>query len=115
VKIDGNVCGKGAIHHREFAMASGEMSETEFIDFLGNALGLLRRNSKAGSVHFVCMDWRHVGELLVAGKRTYSALFNLCVWAKDNGGMGSFYRVFLPLHLGNCTIVPSDPVDTHID
>jgi DNA modification methylase len=92
VKIDGNVCGNGAIRHREFAMASGEMSESEFVDFLSKALDLLRVNSKPGSVHFVCMDWRHAGELLIAGKRTYDTFLNLCVWAKDNGGMGSFYR-----------------------
>ena len=92
VKIDGNVCGKGAIRHREFAMASGEMSEAEFISFLNKALGLLGRHSKTGSVHFICMDWRHAGELLMAGKQTYDTFLNLCVWAKDNGGMGSFYR-----------------------
>jgi DNA modification methylase len=92
VKIDGHVCGKGAIRHREFAMASGEMSEAEFISFLNKALGLLGRHSKMGSVHFVCMDWRHAGEILTAGKQTYDTFLNLCVWAKDNGGMGSFYR-----------------------
>jgi DNA modification methylase len=92
VKIDGNVCGKGAIRHREFAMASGEMTEAEFLSFLSRALGLLVRHSKTGSVHFICMDWRHAGELLMAGKQTYQTLLNLCVWTKDNGGMGSFYR-----------------------
>ena len=68
------------------------MTEAKFIDFLGRALGLLERHSKPGSVHFICMDWRHVGELLTAGKQTYDTLLNLCVWAKDNGGMGSLYR-----------------------
>jgi DNA modification methylase len=92
VRIDGNVCGKGAIRHREFAMASGEMSEAEFTGFLNKALGLLGRHSKMGSVHFICMDWRHAGEILSAGKQTYDTFLNLCVWAKDNGGMGSFYR-----------------------
>ncbi len=92
VRIDGHVCGKGAIRHREFAMASGEMTEAEFIGFLNKALGLLGRHSKMGSVHFICMDWRHAGEILTAGKQTYDILLNLCVWAKDNGGMGSFYR-----------------------
>jgi DNA modification methylase len=92
VKIDGNVCGKGAIRHREFAMASGEMSEAEFVSFLSKALALLGSFSKAGSVHFICMDWRHAGELLLAGKQMYDAFLNLCVWAKDNGGMGSLYR-----------------------
>lgn len=92
VKIDGNVCGKGAIRHREFAMASGEMTEAEFTGFLNKALGLLGSHSKMGSVHFICMDWRHAGEILTAGKQTYAAFLNLCVWAKDNGGMGSLYR-----------------------
>jgi DNA methylase len=92
VKIDGNVCGKGAIHHREFAMASGEMTEAEFFDFLCTALSLLERHSRSGSVHFICMDWRHAAELLLAGKKAYDTLLNLCVWMKDNAGMGSLYR-----------------------
>jgi DNA modification methylase len=75
VKIDGNVCGKGAIRHREFAMASGEMTEAEFVSFLNRALGLLTRHSKIGSVHFICMDWRHAGEILTAGKQTYDTCF----------------------------------------
>jgi DNA modification methylase len=92
VEIDGNVCGKGSIHHREFAMASGEMSEAEFITFLTASLRLLARFSTPGSVHFIFMDWRHMSELLEAGKRCFGELLNLCVWIKSNGGMGSFYR-----------------------
>jgi DNA modification methylase len=92
VAIDGNVCGKGAIRHREFSMASGEMSEAEFVAFLHTALRLLSRYSTGGSVHYTFMDWRHVGELLAAGRQVYDSLLNLCVWVKDNGGMGSFYR-----------------------
>jgi hypothetical protein len=92
VPIDGNVGGLGAIHHREFAMASGEMDEAEFIAFLTRALGLLAANSLDGSLHFICMDWRHMGELLAAGRGTYTELKNLCVWTKDNAGMGSLYR-----------------------
>jgi len=92
VPIDGNVGGLGAIRHREFAMASGEMSEAEFTTFLSRALTLLARFSRDGSLHFVCMDWRHMGELLAAGKQAYTELKNLCVWAKDNAGMGSLYR-----------------------
>jgi DNA modification methylase len=92
VPIEGHVGGLGAIHHREFAMASGEMTEAEFTAFLSRALGLLARFSRDGSLHFVCMDWRHMGELLAAGKQAYTELKNLCVWAKDNAGMGSLYR-----------------------
>jgi len=92
VRIDGNVCGQGAIRHREFRMASGEMSEREFSDFLCQALSHLERHSSDGSVHFICMDWRHAAEILLAGKKAYDTLLNLCVWTKDNGGMGSLYR-----------------------
>jgi DNA modification methylase len=92
VQIDGNAIGKGAIHHREFAMASGEMSEYEFTSFLRTCLNLLAKNSLDGSVHFIFIDWRHLGELLTAGRQVYDELLNLCIWVKNNGGMGSFYR-----------------------
>ena len=92
VCIDGHVSGNGSVRHREFLMASGEMTEFEFISFLSSSLRLLARYSTSGSVHFVCMDWRHMSELLVAGKQVYDSLLNLCVWVKNSGGMGSFYR-----------------------
>ncbi|TLY72881.1 MAG: site-specific DNA-methyltransferase [Gammaproteobacteria bacterium] len=92
VPIEGHVSGLGAIRHREFAMASGEMNEAQFTEFLARAFGLLARFSLEGALHFICMDWRHMGELLAAGKRAYTELKNLCVWAKDNAGMGSLYR-----------------------
>jgi DNA modification methylase len=92
VRIDNNVCGKGSIHHAEFIMASGEMSPAEHIAFLTTTLRLLSRFSNGGSVHFICMDWRHIAELLAAGNQVYSELLNLCVWVKNNGGMGSLYR-----------------------
>jgi len=92
VEIDGNVSGLGAIHHREFAMASGEMNEAEFTAFLGRTFLYLAGQSIEGSIHFICMDWRHVSEVLAAGKQAYSELKNLCVWAKDSAGMGSLYR-----------------------
>jgi len=92
VEINGNVSGKGSVRHREFEMASGEMSESEFISFLTSSLQLLARHSSNGSVHFICMDWRHLGELLSAGRQAYDSLLNVAVWVKNNGGMGSFYR-----------------------
>ena len=92
VAIEGHVCGKGSIHHREFAMASGEMSESEFTDFLATVLKNLASVSDDGSIHYVCMDWRHLREILAAGHAAYSELKNLVIWNKDNAGMGSFYR-----------------------
>ena len=73
-------------------MAAGEMSEAEFTDFLRTVFGQLVRHSADGAIHFVCMDWRHMPEILAAGRTAYAELKNLIVWAKDNGGMGSFYR-----------------------
>ena len=92
VPIDGNVCGSGRIRHREFAMAAGEMSQQEFTAFLGTAFGHLAGRSADGAIHFVCMDWRHMAEILAAGQAHYTELKNLMVWVKDNGGMGTFYR-----------------------
>lgn len=91
VPIDGHVCGKGSAKHNEFVMASGEMSKTEFTQFLKSSFELLRSYSINGSIHYIFMDWRHMQEILAAGAQ-YHELKNLCVWVKDNGGMGTFYR-----------------------
>ena len=92
VPIDGHVCGLGKIKHAEFAMASGEMSEAEFTAFLKTVFGHLVAHSIDGAIHFICIDWRHLYELLTAGREVYTELKNLCVWNKSNGGMGSLYR-----------------------
>jgi DNA modification methylase len=92
VRIDGHASGLGAVHHRPFPMASGEMDKAEFTAFLGKAFRNLAAFSVDGAVHFICMDWRHAEELLAAGRGVYSELKNLCVWVKDNAGMGSLYR-----------------------
>src|SRR3984893_2701397 len=92
VPISGHAGGSGAIKHREFVMASGEMKASEFTSFLERAFKNLAAHSVDGSIHFVCMDWRHMAELTVAAQSTLGELKNLCVWVKDNGGMGTFYR-----------------------
>jgi DNA modification methylase len=92
VPIDGHVCGLGRIRHREFAMGAGEMSNDAFTAFLHVTLGHAAASCRDGAIAFVCMDWRHMGELLAAGQAVFSELKNLCVWNKTNGGMGSFYR-----------------------
>jgi DNA modification methylase len=84
--------GRGRTKHRNFAMASGEMSSAEFSEFLIQALGPAAENSVDGALHYICMDWRHYGELLAAGKEIYSELLNVVVWAKASGAQGSFYR-----------------------
>lgn len=92
VPIVGHVSGLGRILHREFPMASGEMSSAGFGGFLRRACSLLVDNSQDGSLHYLCMDWRHLLDLQQAAAPVYSELKNICVWAKHNGGMGSFYR-----------------------
>lgn len=92
VPIDGNVCGLGSIRHREFAFATGEMSQAEFTAFLSTTLGLAAHACRDGAIAFVCMDWRHLEELIVAGRKAFTELKNVCVWNKTNGGMGTFYR-----------------------
>ena len=92
VPIAGHVSGKGNARHREFAMASGEMSADEFTRFLEVVFRNQIESSIEGSIHFVCMDWRHIRETVNAGAACYAELKNLCVWSKNNGGMGSLYR-----------------------
>lgn len=90
VKVNGHVNARG--RHREFAMASGEMTTSEFRGFLADTLGACARVSRDGAVHFVCMDWRHMDDVSVACSNLYGELLNICVWNKSNAGMGSLYR-----------------------
>ena len=92
VKVDGFVSGLGKTHHADFAMASGEMTKVEFATFLGRFVEALVPVLADGAILFVCMDWRHIGEVLDAGARQGLTLKNLCVWTKSNAGMGTFYR-----------------------
>jgi DNA modification methylase len=87
-----SISGKGRVRHREFAMASGEMSDRQFDQFLFTVLRHLARHTGNGSLHYLCIDWRHVAQLLNSGAATFSELKNLCVWVKPNAGMGSLYR-----------------------
>lgn len=92
VRIQGNVGGRGRIQRREFACASGEMSPTQFIAFLKSTFGACAHHSADGTIHFVFIDWRHIGELLAAGAEVFDELKNMCVWVKSNAGQGTFYR-----------------------
>jgi DNA modification methylase len=92
VAIEGNVSGHGATKHDDFAMATGEMSAAEFAKFLQDSFSLVGQHSIDGAIHFICMDWRHLEELLGATKTIYSELKNICVWNKSNAGLGSLYR-----------------------
>jgi DNA modification methylase len=92
VAIAGNVSGHGRINHRDFEMASGEMSIAELTEFLKTVFTRLSAFSSNGSIHFVCMDWRHMREMLDASEEVYSEFKNLCVWSKTNAGLGSLYR-----------------------
>ena len=92
VPIDGHVSGLGTVKHRDFAMASGELSPAEFQSFLRGVFNHAANHSINGAIHFVCMDWRHMRAVLAAGDGVYSELKNLCVWNKSNAGMGSLYR-----------------------
>jgi DNA modification methylase len=86
------VQGRGKIRHREFIEGSGELSPEAFTRFLINSLSLAKAYSVAGSLHYVCMDWRHIEEMLTAGKKVYAELKNLVIWVKTNEGQGSLYR-----------------------
>jgi DNA modification methylase len=84
--------GRGRIRHRDFAVASGEMQPAQFRRFLSETLDNAVRVSREAAVHFVCMDWRHIGDLIEVGRGLYGGMLNLVVWNKSNAGQGSFYR-----------------------
>lgn len=92
VRIDGHAGGRGSVKHREFAFASGEMDSAQFVNFLLATIGPTASRLIDGGIAYVCMDWRHAGELLKAGSQIFDELKNVCVWAKTNAGQGSFYR-----------------------
>jgi DNA modification methylase len=92
VKISGHVSGLGKVQHREFAMASGEMSDDEFVQFLGTNAALLSDNAEDGAILMMCMDWRGLLPLQLAVRQAGLSLINLAVWVKSNGGMGSLLR-----------------------
>lgn len=90
VKIQGNVTTKK--HHKEFHQASGEMTKAEFTDFLKTAMTFIKEFSTDGSIHFGCMDWRHIEEIITAGNSVFDELKNVCIWDKITAGLGSLYR-----------------------
>jgi hypothetical protein len=87
-----SIVGRGKTKHREFSEAAGEQTAEQFVEFLRLTLGNAARVSSAGCLHYIFMDWRHVGELLSAGKAVYSQHVNTAIWVKSNAGQGSFYR-----------------------
>lgn len=92
VPIQGHVSGLGKTRHREFLQASGEMTPSQFTEFLVEALSSVSAVAMDGAILFVCMDFRHMSELLAAAEASALELKNLCVWVKTAPGMGTFYR-----------------------
>jgi DNA modification methylase len=92
LQIRGHVSGKGRTKHGEFVEASGEMTPAQFEKFLEDSFALLSKHSADGAIHFICTDWRHLDEMLNAGRRVYRELKNVVVWNKTNAGLGSLYR-----------------------
>lgn len=92
VPIQGHVCGSGSVKHDEFVMASGEMNRKEFTAFLSKMMQCTADASRDGAIHYYFMDWRHITELTEAARPVLGEIRQLCIWAKDNAGIGTFYR-----------------------
>ena len=90
--VDGFISGLGKIRHREFASGSGEMDRDQFTTFLADVFRQMARNVEAGSLAYVCMDHRHLVEMMTAGESSFSEFKTLCVWVKHAGSMGGLYR-----------------------
>jgi hypothetical protein len=72
--------------------AHAELTPEAFTEFLAAALERVKESRHPGSLAYVCMDWRHIGELLDPARSNLLDTLNLCVWTKPNAGMGSLYR-----------------------
>jgi DNA modification methylase len=92
LRIQGVVSGNGRTTHREFVQGSGEMTEAEFIAFLITAFTWMAAYVKRGGLAYLFCDWRHIFEFVSAGRSAFAELKNICIWDKQVGGMGSFYR-----------------------
>ena len=105
VKASGHVSGGD---HREFAMASGEMSKAEFLSFNKAGIGTALPQICDGGPLGTYIDWR--GLTIVHGAATALKLaqINLIVWAKTNGGIGGGYALFgalIPFGFGSISSV----------
>jgi DNA modification methylase len=89
VRISGNVTGGP---HREFAMASGEMSKSEFLSFNLAWVKAALNHLAEGGLFGTFIDWRGLPTVHAAATQLGLVLINLIVWAKTNAGMGSLYR-----------------------
>jgi DNA modification methylase len=89
VRIAGNVTGGP---HREFIMASGEMSEPEFRTFNLAWMNAALDHLAEGGLFGTFIDWRGLPTVHAAATQLGLVPINLIVWAKTNAGMGSLYR-----------------------
>jgi DNA modification methylase len=78
--------------YKEFANASGDDTPEQFTNFLMSFMHHATAHSVDGSLHYIFSDWRHTRETSAACYAVYKELKNICIWNKDNGGMGSLYR-----------------------
>jgi DNA modification methylase len=102
VPIAGHVTGAG---HREFAMASGEMTDAEFLAFNEAWIGTVLPYLCNGGVFGSFIDWRGHPTVHSAAVKLGLTPLNLIVWTKTNAGMGSLYRSqheLLPLFKQGC-------------
>jgi DNA modification methylase len=92
VPIKGHVSGLGKVKHREFAMASGEMTRAQFQEFNAQNLKIITPHLIDGGISVMCIDWRGLLALQLAAEEAGLEVINLAVWVKSNGGMGSLFR-----------------------
>jgi DNA modification methylase len=92
IKVDGFISGKGRHRHREFVQGAGELSDDKYFSLLRNSLSVLKACCSSAALIYVCIDWRHVMEMTVAGRSCGMPLYQIVTWVKSNAGMGGIYR-----------------------
>ena len=75
----------------DFIMAGGELTETEFTNFLKIISSNLYDFSNENSIHYICINWKNI-EALITATKNYDKYKSMIVWNKGCGGLGGFYR-----------------------
>ena len=89
VAIGGHVTGG---EHREFVMASGEMTDAQFLKFNQKWMDAVLPHLMDGGILGTFIDWRGLPIAHAAATALGLTPLNLVVWTKTNAGMGSLYR-----------------------
>jgi len=92
IEVDDFVSGKGRHRRCERVEEAGELSDGKFFALLRNSLSVLKLCCSSTALIYVCIDWRHVMEMTVAGRACGTPLCQIITWTKSQVENGGIYR-----------------------